>query len=52
MNFPFLDKACINWKSVRMNLINKDLFSNVLAYVIEESKSGEYPEYAKINSII
>ncbi len=30
-----LGKASIDWKNVKKNLINKDLFNNVLAYVIE-----------------
>ena len=42
----------MDWKNVKKNFINKDLFNNILAYVIEEPKAGEYPSYAKINSII
>ncbi len=52
ISFFNVGKASIDWKNVKRTLINKDLFSNVLAYVIEEPKGGEYPLYSKINSII
>lgn len=42
----------MDWKKIRNNLINKELFDNILDYIVEGPKNGEYTFYGKINSII
>lgn len=34
------NKAVIDWKKIRHNFVNKDLFNHILDYVIEGPKNG------------
>ena len=41
------NKAILNWKNARANLINNETFDKILSYVVEGPKEGAFHFYCK-----